>query len=71
MRYFIGLGCVVVPLLLFLVDPTPRTPAESVDNVTACVRKHWQGKPIEEWTDAPDLDAVCRSILERAREANR
>jgi hypothetical protein len=71
MRYLIGFACAVVPLLLFLVNPTPRPPGETVDSVTACVQKYWRGLPVEQWTDAPHMDPVCRSILERAREANR
>jgi hypothetical protein len=71
MRYFVGFACAVVPLLVFLVDPTPRQSAETVDSVTACVQKHWRGLPVEQWADASDMDATCRSILQRAREANR
>ena len=71
MRYFIGFACTVVPLLLFLVNPTPRPTEETVDSVTACVRKYWHGLPVEQWSDAPDMDATCRSILQRAHEANR
>ncbi len=71
MRYFIGFACAVVPLLLFLVNPTPRPPAETVDSVTTCVHRYWRGLPVEQWADMPDMDPTCRSILERAREANR
>ena len=70
MRFWLGLGCVVVPILLLLVDPYPKPPAESVDAVAGCVQKYWRGKPIEQWTDATDMDPSCRSILNKAREAN-
>jgi hypothetical protein len=70
MRFVIGFGCAIVPVLLFLVDPAPQA-VESVDTISTCVRKHWRGKPIEQWAETPDMDAVCRSILRLAREANR
>ena len=71
MRFLIGFGCAVAATVLFLVEPNPKAPVETVDTVASCVRKHWQGKPVEQWADAPDVAPVCRSILNHAREANR
>lgn len=71
MRFLVGLGCVVSATLIFLVDPVRQPPVETVDTVARCVQKYWRGKPIEQWTDAPDMDPACRAIMNKAREANR
>jgi hypothetical protein len=71
MRFLIGLGCVALVTVVLLVQPAPKPPVETVDTVAGCVRKYWPGKPIEQWIDTPDMDAVCRSIMNNARQGNR
>jgi hypothetical protein len=68
MKYVI-LSCAVAGTLILLVDPSRQTPRETVDTVAGCVEKYWRGKPVEQWTVADDMDAVCRSILQEARGA--
>ena len=71
MRFLFVLVCVIVPMLIFLVDPMPKPPMETVDTVAVCVEKYWRGTPMEKWNDVEDMEPVCRSILNRAREATR
>ena len=71
MRFLFVLVCVIAPTLIFLVDPTPKPPIETVDRVARCVEKYWRGMPMEKWNDAEDMEPVCRSILNKVREANR
>ena len=68
MKYVV-LGCAVATILILLVDPSRQVPMETVDTVAGCVEKYWRGKPVEQWTVADDMDAVCRSILQEARSA--
>ena len=68
MRYVI-LGCAVAGTLILLVDPSRQVPVQTVDTVGTCVDKYWHGKPVEQWTVADDMDAVCRSILQEAKGA--
>jgi hypothetical protein len=68
MKYAI-LGCAVAAILILLVDPSRQVPMETVDTVAGCVEKYWRGKPVEQWTIADDMDAMCRSILQEARGA--
>jgi hypothetical protein len=60
-----------VPVLILLVDPRPKPPAETVDAVAGCVEKYWRGIPSEKWNDAEGMEPACRSILSKAREASR
>ena len=71
MRFLFVLGCVIVPTLIFLVDPKPKPPMQTVDMVAGCVEKYWRGTPIEKWNDTEGMEPVCRSILSKARGANR
>jgi hypothetical protein len=71
MRFLFVLVCVIAPTLILLVDPVPKPPMQTVDTVAGCVDKYWRGTPIEKWNDAEDMEPVCRSILNKAREANR
>jgi hypothetical protein len=70
MWFLLGLGCAILAVLIFLVQPNPPTPVETVDTVAECVEKYWRGKPIEKWPNADDMDPVCRSIMNKAMEAN-
>ena len=71
MRFLIVMGFVIVPALILLVDPMPKLPTETVDTVAGCVEKYWHGTPMEKWNDAEGMEPVCRSILSKARGANR
>jgi hypothetical protein len=71
MRFLLVLGGMIVPVLILLVDPRPDPPAETVDTVAGCVEKYWRGIPPEKWNDADGMEPICRSILSKAREANR
>jgi hypothetical protein len=71
MRFLIGLGLAIAATLILLVDPVRQPPAETVDTVAGCVERYWRGEPVEKWTDTPDMDPVCRSIMHKAPETNR
>jgi hypothetical protein len=68
MKYII-LGCVVAGILILLVEPSRQVPMETVDTVAGCVERYWRSKPVDQWTDADNMDAVCRSILQEAKGA--
>jgi hypothetical protein len=50
MRFLFVLGFVIMPTLIFLVDPMPKPPIETVDTVRGCVDRYWRGTPMEKWT---------------------
>ena len=70
MWFLVGFGCAVTVVLVLLVQPDPSEPIETVDTVAGCVEKYWRGKPVEKWTNADDMDPVCRAIMNKSLEAN-